>query len=354
MTSIASTSYSHRKRKRPSLPLPLALVEDITASVTLGAHPLVKRVIASSLEHLSATPISATTATTTTSTSPYLPDIDVTSYLKYLRTAPKERAKAEDLERWRTDPIDLDDLLLLPGNQPSDSFLPTKPIATAVSAAMQPLDSTTLQPDMVSNVLEVNRSGILELKKLKDETALGCEHSAAVASNLAFGLRRRLLQLSFQVPKSEVTSRIQSTLPSSLPVSQSPVQPGKPPSLNDTRLLPDSSLKPVSGRGNLINPRPGATVISSTSALNTPGVSSMSPPPLSSLDQLAFVSAQAGLPRCANCLTTDTPGWRAGEKPDVKLCNACGLYWAKNNSHRPPELWGSGKNIRRPHENCIT
>ncbi|CAG8769181.1 15291_t:CDS:2, partial [Dentiscutata heterogama] len=25
--------------------------------------------------------------------------------------------------------------------------------------------------------------------------------------------------------------------------------------------------------------------------------------------------------KCANCQTTDTPGWRAGETPDQKLCN---------------------------------
>ncbi|KAF0552012.1 hypothetical protein F8M41_022825 [Gigaspora margarita] len=45
--------------------------------------------------------------------------------------------------------------------------------------------------------------------------------------------------------------------------------------------------------------------------------------------------------KCANCQTTDTPGWRAGETPDQKLCNACGLYYAKNRSHRPSNLWNT-------------
>ncbi|CAG8489966.1 2049_t:CDS:10 [Ambispora leptoticha] len=49
--------------------------------------------------------------------------------------------------------------------------------------------------------------------------------------------------------------------------------------------------------------------------------------------------AQSTGARCANCGTSDTPGWRAGETPEQKLCNACGLYYAKNRSHRPSNLW---------------
>ncbi|CAG8501408.1 819_t:CDS:10 [Diversispora eburnea] len=44
---------------------------------------------------------------------------------------------------------------------------------------------------------------------------------------------------------------------------------------------------------------------------------------------------------CGNCGTSNTPGWRAGETPDQKLCNACGLYYAKYKSHRPSSLWNS-------------
>ncbi|CAJ0649779.1 3364_t:CDS:10 [Entrophospora sp. SA101] len=47
--------------------------------------------------------------------------------------------------------------------------------------------------------------------------------------------------------------------------------------------------------------------------------------------------------RCANCQTTDTPGWRVGEMPEQKLCNACGLYYAKNRSHRPSNLWNNSR-----------
>ncbi|CAB4408645.1 unnamed protein product [Rhizophagus irregularis] len=47
---------------------------------------------------------------------------------------------------------------------------------------------------------------------------------------------------------------------------------------------------------------------------------------------------------CANCKTSNTPGWRAGETPDKKLCNACGLYFSKYKSHRPEHLWNNLRN----------
>ncbi|CAI2177461.1 1967_t:CDS:10 [Funneliformis geosporum] len=47
---------------------------------------------------------------------------------------------------------------------------------------------------------------------------------------------------------------------------------------------------------------------------------------------------------CANCKTSNTPGWRAGESPDQKLCNACGLYFAKYKAHRPEHLWNNLRN----------
>ncbi|GES81369.1 MRG-domain-containing protein [Rhizophagus clarus] len=47
---------------------------------------------------------------------------------------------------------------------------------------------------------------------------------------------------------------------------------------------------------------------------------------------------------CANCKTSNTPGWRAGETSDKKLCNACGLYFSKYKSHRPEHLWNNLRN----------
>nr|CAG8437451.1 12310_t:CDS:10 [Entrophospora candida] len=46
---------------------------------------------------------------------------------------------------------------------------------------------------------------------------------------------------------------------------------------------------------------------------------------------------------CSNCKTTNTPNWRAGETPDKKLCNACGLYFSKYRKHRPESLWNIKK-----------
>lgn len=44
---------------------------------------------------------------------------------------------------------------------------------------------------------------------------------------------------------------------------------------------------------------------------------------------------------CANCGTTSTPFWRTQKTTGAKLCNACGLYFAKNEVHRPEFLWKS-------------
>jgi hypothetical protein len=42
---------------------------------------------------------------------------------------------------------------------------------------------------------------------------------------------------------------------------------------------------------------------------------------------------------CSNCHTSDTPFWRKGKDDGLPLCNACGLYYTKNNMPRPMVLW---------------
>jgi len=42
---------------------------------------------------------------------------------------------------------------------------------------------------------------------------------------------------------------------------------------------------------------------------------------------------------CNNCGTTDTPFWRKEKTGGMPLCNACGLYHAKNDAPRPKLLW---------------
>ncbi|KAI9595009.1 hypothetical protein BDF19DRAFT_423055 [Syncephalis fuscata] len=51
-------------------------------------------------------------------------------------------------------------------------------------------------------------------------------------------------------------------------------------------------------------------------------------------------------PRCINCGVTDSSTWRAmpGANSSAKLCNACGLYYAKYQSHRPVERWTNRAN----------
>ena len=38
---------------------------------------------------------------------------------------------------------------------------------------------------------------------------------------------------------------------------------------------------------------------------------------------------------CSNCQTNSTPFWRKDRASGTPLCNACGLYYAKNEAHRP-------------------
>lgn len=42
---------------------------------------------------------------------------------------------------------------------------------------------------------------------------------------------------------------------------------------------------------------------------------------------------------CSNCGTTHTPFWRKDKTDGQPLCNACGLYSAKNDAPRPAALW---------------
>jgi len=47
---------------------------------------------------------------------------------------------------------------------------------------------------------------------------------------------------------------------------------------------------------------------------------------------------------CVNCQCTSSPFWRKERNGEGSLCNACGLYFAKNNSPRPVGLWKRERN----------
>lgn len=46
---------------------------------------------------------------------------------------------------------------------------------------------------------------------------------------------------------------------------------------------------------------------------------------------------------CENCGVTDTPYWRKERSSGRLVCNACGLYAAKNDHPRPVRLWREGQ-----------
>ena len=67
---------------------------------------------------------------------------------------------------------------------------------------------------------------------------------------------------------------------------------------------------------------------------------------------------------CVNCKSMDTPYWRKDKDGVGSLCNACGLYLAKNDAPRPELLWrrdsasfpgsGSGASDGERHEASAT
>lgn len=48
---------------------------------------------------------------------------------------------------------------------------------------------------------------------------------------------------------------------------------------------------------------------------------------------------------CSNCNTRNTPFWRKDKHTGKPLCNACGLYYSKNDAPRPMSLW---RNVGTP------
>ena len=55
------------------------------------------------------------------------------------------------------------------------------------------------------------------------------------------------------------------------------------------------------------------------------------------------VPRTGGSRTCCNCRSTNTPFWRKDRITGEPLCNACGLYAAKNNHNRPANLWLEGQ-----------
>ena len=56
------------------------------------------------------------------------------------------------------------------------------------------------------------------------------------------------------------------------------------------------------------------------------------------------------LQTCSNCHTSNTPFWRKDRHTGLPLCNACGLYAAKNDHPRPVKLWREGQAPGQPQQ----
>ncbi|PKY50750.1 hypothetical protein RhiirA4_406808 [Rhizophagus irregularis] len=195
---------------------------------------------------------------------------------------------------WQNEKIDLDSLV---NDKEANSMLTV--LENASFQEMLDLNAKSLAELISANENAVDLQGSQEQKQLVDD------------------IQHRLFQLAQHAPKDEIKS-------GATPPMQSYVMPASMAGPQATKtLLPKHTMSGVEQ--------------------NDP-ISALAP----SLPEFPAISKSRTKPcnynpagKCANCQTTDTPGWRAGETPDQKLCNACGLYYAKNKSHRPPNLWAT-------------
>ncbi|CAB4384525.1 unnamed protein product [Rhizophagus irregularis] len=220
--------------------------------------------------------------------------VDVRQELNRIQRLPELRRQRDELEMWQNEKIDLDSLV---NDKEANSMLTV--LENASFQEMLDLNAKSLAELISANENAVDLQGSQEQKQLVDD------------------IQHRLFQLAQHAPKDEIKS-------GATPPMQSYVMPASMAGPQATKtLLPKHTMSGVEQ--------------------NDP-ISALAP----SLPEFPAISKSRTKPcnynpagKCANCQTTDTPGWRAGETPDQKLCNACGLYYAKNKSHRPSNLWAT-------------
>ncbi|CAG8616131.1 9709_t:CDS:10, partial [Funneliformis caledonium] len=201
--------------------------------------------------------------------------VNVGNELGQIRRLPELRKQRAELEMWQNEKIDLDFLV---SDQEASSMLAT-------------LGNTSFQ-----EMLDLNAKSLAELIAVKNnENAVAHQ---GTQKQLVDDVQHRLFQLAQHAPRSEIKSRAISPM-------QSYVMPVPVVGSQATKTqIPKHSTSGVEQ--------------------NDP-ISALAP----SLPEFLAISGKgrtkpcnynpAG--KCANCQTTDTPGWRAGETSDQKLCN---------------------------------
>ncbi|KAK9701148.1 hypothetical protein K7432_011849 [Basidiobolus ranarum] len=331
--------------------------QDTLNNLTKGAHNIVNKV-QEIIEKRHDSPHDSTVVGTLETG---LGNVDVLEEIKRLERLPKLRQEIGELEQWRKQIIDLDALF-----KESDWKQPE-------------VFSTRLDQAALQSLLDKNKEEIKELiasppaTPSNMETAAPSENSAS-STNLEASVNVNAIPssnnpLSPTLPSagSIITSTPPTMNSTSNGLAQVSVSENNTTSASQTKELLQEKVRlrlfqlarcapttEITTQRPIL--RPGASVVSPITMTRTvqglpttptnikvapriPKPLSANPTPTKTNKPSKRHDPDKPQLKCANCGTSDTPGWRAGETPDTKLCNACGLYFAKNKTHRPSHLW---------------
>ncbi|CAG8576499.1 16171_t:CDS:10, partial [Acaulospora morrowiae] len=246
--------------------------------------------------------------------------VNIRQELDRIRKLSELKKQQSDLEMWKKAKIDID---FLTGDQEMHSI-------------MQNMGDSQHN---VQELIDLNAKDLAELINIRQSSQ---SKSDKTEKQITEELNNRFIQLVQHAPDSEKISHTASALRPQLTDSTSLHQSTASFPLGNLK-TPSTPLQPI------IIPQMNSASHNFSTVEHTDPISALAPSSMLHENNLSGGSFRARTKpcnynpagKCANCQTTDTPGWRAGETPDQKLCNACGLYYSKNKSHRPSNLWNT-------------
>lgn len=229
-------------------------------------------------------------------------------------------------------------------------------VASRLPADFKPADWVNLTP----HLKELKATLVGKNGKLTDE-----------AEALLEATRRSRSQISPSSPHKRLRTSRSTTPPPSRPTRSSPVVSIEPPSTPIDKITPSRGLKPSKSMPAVTESTPSRsrTMDASPRGIlrsieNLPTRSSprlkrhmsladanifsddmdQEPPKMKMNldgDDNIWVFHTDSDEGCFNCGALETGGgtWRSGEHERQKLCNACGLWYSKNKTHRPDYMW---------------
>ncbi|RIB04971.1 hypothetical protein C2G38_636998 [Gigaspora rosea] len=295
-------------------------VDKIVDNLTFGAHSL-DRQVSRILSNLDPNRPIDTSVVIQTELGP----VNVGEEIERNRQLSTVKKQQDELEVWQKDKIDLDFLI-----SDQEIISMTKSMGN---------DQQSFQ-----KMLELNAQSLNELINIKQD--VNNLESQQKEKQLFSEVNIRLFNLVQHIPMNEISSSTSSPSQSNAisriqPFTQDQIRPQVQSCTSDQTTM--SSFSPTQPQ---ILPKLSSS-ISSTPTLILPNVeqndtiSALAPASIfhdSAHNVMTPLRVRqkpcnynpAG--KCANCQTTDTPGWRAGETPDQKLCNGMtyDIYISRN------------------------